>query len=399
MAEQRELIEVLVQVKEERERLYEQAQRGLVYKPVDVDSEKPPSAPPVTIEMMLNATPNDLPEAQKVPKDSKRTSMSSQASIWTNALERPMHVDQLLNEYTRLQTKLIQEVHSEEYRIEQDSRARIQSQIDDAHRSEIRYIHESKTWPFENKISRKRKFKETNERNVALSSPSSGFVDHLSAISKKTEEPRIKTSVPDEHSPKDDTITAGGIQFPAEAQAAVRGTEGRTGSVTASQHLQRLEGTKSKRKQEEQENGDRDDVPTSLRKAKLGRRVADLEWKPEADSYKDAPLKSIPDPDMDYTFPSTSFTQPVSPPKPIISETKNVPISRAMYTVAARNYRLEETEYFDIGESKVDDDTDVSGDPQEEPNASAMGLERLLDEWTNLKMLGSLEKDEVFGTK
>lgn len=42
MAEQRELIEVLVQVKEERERLYEQAQRGLVYKPVDVDSEKPP---------------------------------------------------------------------------------------------------------------------------------------------------------------------------------------------------------------------------------------------------------------------------------------------------------------------------------------------------------------------
>lgn len=58
---------------------------------------------------------------------------------------------------------------------------------------EIRYIHESKTWLFENKISKKRTFKETNERNVALSNSLSGFVDHLSAIGKKTEEPRNKT--------------------------------------------------------------------------------------------------------------------------------------------------------------------------------------------------------------
>lgn len=81
---------------------------------------------------------------------------------------------------------------------------------------------------------------------------------------------------------------------------------------------------------------------------------------------------------MDYTFPSAGPIQPVSPPKPIISEIEDVPIKRARNTVAARNYRgcrFKETEYSEIGESKVDDDPDVPGDPEEEPNASLMELQ------------------------
>lgn len=64
----------------------------------------------------------------------------SQARTLHTEPDSPSHLDQLLDEYTRLQKNLIDEIHSEQYMIQQDSRKRPKIWVDNAHNDEVRRL-------------------------------------------------------------------------------------------------------------------------------------------------------------------------------------------------------------------------------------------------------------------
>ena len=82
------MIELLAQVKKERERLYEQAKRGLEYPFIDIDNENPLDAPALAnLGIKLIAMPNDLPEPKNLLNESRQNSSSFKTPTLTSALE------------------------------------------------------------------------------------------------------------------------------------------------------------------------------------------------------------------------------------------------------------------------------------------------------------------------
>ena len=120
MTEQRQLIEILAQAKEERDKALEQAKRALEYKPVE-----PSNDTPFLTTKNLMATSVGLEKSEPSQGFNNTPLVPSQARILHTEPDNSSHLDQLLDEYTRLQKNLIDEIHSEQYTIQQDSRKRL----------------------------------------------------------------------------------------------------------------------------------------------------------------------------------------------------------------------------------------------------------------------------------
>ena len=121
VAEQRHLIEILAQVKEERDKALEQAKRALGFEQ----------------NFMVTPTSFERPHQARDISDSTSVSSSSAKSVTS---KQESSILRLLDEYTRLREKLVREVHSEEYNIQSDARVRLEGRINLAHRSERRRL-------------------------------------------------------------------------------------------------------------------------------------------------------------------------------------------------------------------------------------------------------------------
>ena len=141
MAEQRQLIEVLAQIKDERDRALDQARRALGQGPPTLSEEHSSAIAQDLPVHSFMATPAIIGSNKQSQTNGDTIDISSQASTLRAGTEKTSHIEQLLNEYTRLQRNIIQEVHSEQYNIENESRVRLQQRIDLAHKSEIRHLH------------------------------------------------------------------------------------------------------------------------------------------------------------------------------------------------------------------------------------------------------------------
>ena len=135
MTEQRQLIEILAQAKGERDKALEQARRALEYKPVE-----PPNDTPFLTTTNLMAISFGLEKSQQSQGSNDTPLVPYQARTLHAKPDNSSHLDQLLDEYTRLQKNLIDEIHSEQYMIQQDSRKRLKNWVDDAHNDEIRRL-------------------------------------------------------------------------------------------------------------------------------------------------------------------------------------------------------------------------------------------------------------------
>ena len=70
----------------------------------------------------------------------------SQARTLHTELDKSSHLNQMLDEYTKLQKNLIDEIQSEQYMIQQDSRKSLRLYIDNAHNSVVRLLRV--TYPY-----------------------------------------------------------------------------------------------------------------------------------------------------------------------------------------------------------------------------------------------------------
>ena len=141
MAEQRQLIEVLAQIKDERDRALYQARQALGQGSPMLSEEHSSAMAQDLLANSCVAHPAIIGSNKQPQTNGDTISISSQASTLTAGTEKKSHIERLLNEYTRLQRNIVQEVHSEQYNIEKESRVRLQQRIDLAHESEIRHLH------------------------------------------------------------------------------------------------------------------------------------------------------------------------------------------------------------------------------------------------------------------
>lgn len=125
MTEQRQLIEILAQAKEERDKALEKAQRALKYEPVE-----PSNDTPFLTTMDLMATSIGVEKSEQSQGFNGIPLVSSQAQTLHTEPDNSSHLDQLLDEYTRLQKNLTDEIHSEQYIIQPDSRKRLKLWVD-----------------------------------------------------------------------------------------------------------------------------------------------------------------------------------------------------------------------------------------------------------------------------
>ena len=135
MTEQRQLIEMLAQAKGERDKAFEQAKRALEYNPVESANDTPFHT---TTNLMAISVGLEKSEQSQGSNDTPL--VPSQARTLHTELDKSSHLDQLLDEYTRLQKSLIDEIHSEQYIIQQDSRERLKIWVDNAHNDEVRRL-------------------------------------------------------------------------------------------------------------------------------------------------------------------------------------------------------------------------------------------------------------------
>ena len=141
IAEQRQLIEILAQAKAEREIALEQARRALENNTINTPEENVVHQAPFGFNLMAHPADQKKTVTPKANGDS--ASLFSQASTLTDPTEKAALVDQLVDEYTRLHRTLVDEVHSTEYRIEDESRSRFRVQIGLAHKQEIRHLSQN----------------------------------------------------------------------------------------------------------------------------------------------------------------------------------------------------------------------------------------------------------------
>ena len=157
MTEQRQLIEILAQAKDERDKALEQAKRALEYKPVE-----PSNDTPFLTTMNLMAMSVGLEKSEQSKGSNDTPLVPSQARSLHTELDKSSHLDQLLDEYTRLQKSLIDEIHSEQYMIQQDSRKRLKLCVDNAHNDEVRRL--TVTYPCD--YDANGKFEESGKRQM-----------------------------------------------------------------------------------------------------------------------------------------------------------------------------------------------------------------------------------------
>lgn len=141
MTEQRQLIEIIAEAKEERDKALEQAKRVLDYKLVEPSNDIPSLT---TINLM--AMPVGLKKSEQSQGSDDTPLVPSQARTLHTEPDKSSHLEQLLDEYTRLQKSLIDEIHSEQYIIQQDSRKRLKVWVDNAHDDEVRRL--TVTYPY-----------------------------------------------------------------------------------------------------------------------------------------------------------------------------------------------------------------------------------------------------------
>ena len=135
MTEQRQLIEILAQAKEERDKALEQAKRALEYNSVEPSNDTPFFTTTNSRAMSASVKKSEQSQGSNVTP-----LVPSQARSLQMEPDKLGHIDQLLDEYTRLQKNLIDEIHSEQYIIQQDSRKRLKLWVDDAHNDEVRRL-------------------------------------------------------------------------------------------------------------------------------------------------------------------------------------------------------------------------------------------------------------------
>ena len=121
VTEQRHLIEILAQVKEERDRALEQAKRALDF------------------EQNFMVIPTSFERPHQAQDISDSISVSSSSATLVTSKKEP-RILRLLDEYTRLRKNLVREVHSEQYKIQLDTRVRLEGRINLAHKSERRRL-------------------------------------------------------------------------------------------------------------------------------------------------------------------------------------------------------------------------------------------------------------------
>ena len=141
MTEQRDLIEILAQAKEERDKALEQAKRALEYK-----SGEPSNDTPFLTTTNLLAMSVGLKKSEQSQGSNDTPLVPSQARTLHTEPDNSSHLEQLLDEYTRLQKNLIDEIHSDQYIIQQDSRKRLKGWVDNAHDDEVRRL--TVTYPY-----------------------------------------------------------------------------------------------------------------------------------------------------------------------------------------------------------------------------------------------------------
>ncbi|MCJ1393206.1 hypothetical protein MMC18_006078 [Xylographa bjoerkii] len=111
LAEQRQLIEILAQAKEERDKALEQAKRAVDYKSVE-----PSNDIPYLTAMNFMAMSVDVEKSELSQGSNNSPLVPSQTRTLPTKLNNSSHLDQLLDEYTRLQKNLIDEINSEQYK-------------------------------------------------------------------------------------------------------------------------------------------------------------------------------------------------------------------------------------------------------------------------------------------
>ena len=131
LAEQRQLIEYLAQLKQGQERALQQAQLR-----IDYDQAEPY---PVTKGHIAQSRAGYSTKDAQFPAQVLSTLQTATNPVTEETSEKNVmwNTEAILREYTRLQDSLLGEVRSANYNIESDSRARIQTNIITTNKSEI----------------------------------------------------------------------------------------------------------------------------------------------------------------------------------------------------------------------------------------------------------------------
>ena len=101
---------------------------------------EPSNDTPFLTTMDLTAMPIGLEKSEPSQGFNDTPLVPSQALIVHTEPDKSSHLDQLLDEYARLQKNLIDEIHSEQYIIQQNSRKRLKLWVDNAHNDEVRRL-------------------------------------------------------------------------------------------------------------------------------------------------------------------------------------------------------------------------------------------------------------------
>ena len=190
MTEQRQLIEILAQAKEERDKALEQAKRALAYKPLETSNDTP-----YLTTMNLMAMSIGLEKSEQSQGSNDTLFVPSQARTLHTEPDNSSHLDQLLDEYTRLQKNLIDEIHSEQYIIQQDSRKRLKNWVDTVHNDEVRRLMDIYPYCYDANGG----FKEWEKRQTQPS--------RVGGLAEKDAENLLQVEIPDnfESKPTDST--------------------------------------------------------------------------------------------------------------------------------------------------------------------------------------------------
>ena len=202
MTEQRQLIEILAQAKEERDKALEKAKRALNYEPVE-----PSNDTPFLTTMDLMAMSIGVEKSEQSQSFNGIPLFPSQAQTLHTEPDNSSHLDQLLDEYTRLQKNLIDEIHSEQYVIQPDSRKRLKLWVDNAHNNEVRRL--KVTYPYY--WDANGEFKEWGKRQVQPSS--------VSGLAEKNAENLLQVETSDDFESKPTDRTSNLSSQPSETTA------------------------------------------------------------------------------------------------------------------------------------------------------------------------------------
>ena len=202
MTEQRQLIEILAQAKEERDKALEQAKRALVYMPLE-----PSNDTPYLTTMNLMAMSTDLEKSEQSQGSNDTLLVPSQARTLHTEPDNSSHLDRLLDEYTRLQKNLIDEIHSEQYIIQQDSRKCLKNWVDTAHNDEVRRLTDIYPYCYD----ANGEFKDSGKRQMQPSS--------VSGLAEKNAENLLQVETSDDFESKPTDRTSNLSSQPSETTA------------------------------------------------------------------------------------------------------------------------------------------------------------------------------------